>query len=305
MSMLPAGAGEGGAGFDPDRLDLDALERRYRDALGAGTSGDLDVVGYGEISLGFAWPPDEPTTVVKSMPVFTDLDRLRAYAALVAEYVGVLEGRGVPVLPTVVRWTAAPGGWRGWLLQPRCAPATVGPAVLAVGDGGQVLLEQVVGHVLAVVDDRVGLDAQVSNWVLTDGRVRYLDVGTPMLRDAAGADRLDVGILVTAVPAILRPMVQRLLAPGLLAVYHDPRRTILDVAGNLVRERLEGWIPRLLAVANPYLDPPLEADEVHRFYRGNARMYAALQAMRRLDRAWTVHVRHRPYPFLLPAHYQR
>lgn len=288
------------------QVDWERLEARYRRALDAGTPGDLPVVGYGEISLAFAWPPEDPRLVVRSLPVFRDRGRLQSYTDLVDEYVGTLRDRGVDVLPTVGHAVPVDGGWRGWLVQPRLPATTIGPEVLRRGGADAVaLLDAVVDHLVTVIDDRVGVDAQVSNWAVVDGRLRYLDVGTPMLRDDRGRDRLDVAILATAVPWAVRGLVVHVVAPGLLAPYHDARRTVLDTAGNLLRERLARWVPPLLDRAAPRLEHPVTVDEVRRFYRANAATYASLQAMRRLDRAWTRHVRHRPYPFLLPDHYER
>ena len=290
----------------PEALDWGRLEARYERALDEGTPGDLPVVGFGEISLAFGWPPEAPTVAVRSLPVFPDRDRLQAYTDLVAEYVGTLRERGVDVLPTHAWSVPVDGGWRGWLVQPLLPADTIGPAVLARGGpDADRLLTSVVEQAFEVIDDRVGIDAQVSNWALVDGRLRYLDVGTPMLRDAAGRDRLDVGILATAVPWALRGLVTSVVGPALLAPYHDPRRTLLDTAGNLLRERLPRWIPPMLELAAPRLERPVTLAEVRRFYRGNAATYASLQALRRADRAWSRRVRHRPYPFLLPDHYER
>ncbi|MDX1621542.1 MAG: DUF6206 family protein [Nitriliruptorales bacterium] len=167
------------------------------------------------------------------------------------------------------------------------------------------MLDEIVEVSLHAIGPHVGLDCQVSNWALVDGQVCYLDVGTPMLRDASGRDRLDIAILATSVPWVLRPLTVRVVGPQLLAPYHDPRRALLDAAGNLIRERLDRWIGPFLERANHRLDRELTAPEVHRFYRWNARTYAALQAVRKLDRAWQSRVRHRPYGFLLPEHIER
>jgi hypothetical protein len=293
-------------GFDPASVDVTALERRFRRALAEGHPGDLPVVGYGEISLAFGWPPEDPSTVVKSLPVFDDLGRLLAYADLVEEYVDALTDRGVDVVPSAVRGARVPGGWRGYLLQPRLPPTTLAPTVLSsAGPSADEVLERVVDRVTATVDTHVGLDAQLSNWALVDGRLRYLDVGTPMLRDDGGRDRLDIAVLATSMPWVLRGFVSHVVGPGILTPYHDPHLALLDAAGNLIRERLEAWLPRFLAVANRQLEHPLCEAQVRRFYRWNARLYTTLQALRRADRAWQLRVRHRPYPFLLPEHYER
>ncbi|MDX1621543.1 MAG: hypothetical protein R3320_11160 [Nitriliruptorales bacterium] len=119
--------------LDLGSVDLLALERRFQQALAAGDAGALPVVGYGEISVTFGWPPANPRIAVKSLPVFEDLDRLRAYAALVEGYIDRLRDRRVHVLPTAVRWSRAPGGWRGYLLQPLLPQGSIGPRVLAHG----------------------------------------------------------------------------------------------------------------------------------------------------------------------------
>lgn len=293
--------------FDPDAVDLVALDRAHMAALHRQRPDELPVVGYGEMSLAFAWPPDGPAVVAKSLPPFADRVRLRAYEALLQEYLEVLEARDVAVLPTTVRAVVDGGEYRAYVLQPWVAPERIGPRALAEADAerGDALLREVVANVLRASDERVGLDGQVSNWAAVDGRLHYLDVSTPMLRDGTGRDRLDVGPFVASAPWVLRWPVRRFVAPALLAPYHEPRRVLLDTAGNLLRERLARWLPVLLEHANPHLDEPLTIAEVQRFYRGNARTWSALQALRRADRAWQRHVRRRPYGFLLAPSYRR
>ena len=79
----------------------------------------------------------------------------------------------------------------------------------------------------------------------------------------------------------------------------------LDLTGNLLKERLEGWLPPFLDRFNAHLDEPLTEDEVRRHYRSDARLWSALLRIRRLDRAWRRRVRRRPYPFLLPGPIER
>jgi hypothetical protein len=302
----PAGVAGGTLTFDPDAVDLVGLDRAVRDAISSGQVGSLPVIGYGEISLAVAWPPTEPTVVAKSLPPFGDPARYEAFVDLLDEYLATLEARHVLPLPTAVR--AVPEGRRrrAYVLQPCVPAADVGPARLAVADqeAGTDLLRRIVAAVLRASDDRVGIDGQVSNWAVVDGELRFLDVSTPMLREG-GEDRLDTALFAEMVPWVTRWAVRRFVGPGLLSPYHDPRRVVLDTAGNLVRERLTGWIPVLLELANPHLDPPLTVEEVRRFYRGNARTWSLLQALRRADRGWQRRVRHREYPFLLPDSYRR
>jgi hypothetical protein len=305
--MTAAGTSVEDLGFRPDDVDLGELDRAFLAALRSGRPGGLPVVGFGEISIAFSWPPQQPTVVAKSLPPFPDARRLEHYVGVLDEYLAVLGQRGVETLPTAVRAVADGRRRRAYVLQPWAPPQTIGPAVLAEAAPaeGVAVLERIVAAVLRASDRTVGIDGQVSNWVVDRDQVRYLDVSTPMLRDERGRDRLDTALYVDAVPWCLRRPVDRFVAPELLSPYHDPRRVILDTAGNLVRERLTRWIPALLRVANPHLDPELTVDEVRRFYRGNARVWSTLQLLRRADRAWQHRVRRRQYPFLLPEAYRR
>jgi hypothetical protein len=305
LSGLPRS--ERDADFRPDEVDLVGLDRAFLEALRSGRPDHLPVVGHGEISVAFSWPPAHPTVVAKSLPPFADVERFAAYADLLDEYLATLSKRGVEPLPTAVRAIADGPRRRAYVLQPSIPSDAVVSAVLARSGPaeGESLLARIVDAVLLAADATVGIDAQVSNWVVPDGHLRFLDVSTPMLRDAAGRDRLDTALFVEEVPWLLRGPVNRFVAPELLSPYHDPRRVVLDAAGNLVREGLSGWVPTLLRIANPHLDRALTMDEVHRFYRANVRLWSTLQRLRRLGRWWQQRIRRRPYPFLLPdSHYR-
>ena len=293
--------------FAPGEIDLDRLDRAFRDALRNQRSHALRVVGYGEISVAFAWPPEHPSVVAKSLPPFADVRRYEAYVGLLHDYLEILADRGVNTVPTAVRAVTEGNRRRAYVFQPRIPPEAIGSAVLARADAeeGEALLAGIVANVLRSSDRDVGIDGQVSNWAATEGTLRYLDVSTPMLRGANRRDRLDTELFVDAVPWVLRQPVNRYVAPELLSPYHEPRRVVLDAAGNLLRERLARWIPLLLRIANPYLDRPLTVHEVRRFYRGNARMWTTLQSLRRADRWWQTRIRRREYPFLLPESYRR
>jgi hypothetical protein len=304
---MSGASAEPGIEFRPDTVDLDELDRAFLAALRRGRPDTLPVVGFGEISLVFGWPRERPTVVAKSLPPFPDPHRFERYVEVLDDYLGVLRRRGVDTLPTAVRAVADGRRRRAYVLQPWVPGHAVAPAVLARSEpeAGERLLAAVVERVLRASDERVGIDGQVSNWVVVGGRLHYLDVSTPMLRDADGRDRLDTALFVGAVPWLLRRPVDRFVAPELLSPYHEPRRVLLDTAGNLLRERLPRWIPPLLRLANPHLDRPLTTEEVRRFYRGNARLWSTLQALRRADRAWQRTVRRRTYPYLLPDRYRR
>jgi hypothetical protein len=298
---------EGGVPFDAEGVDVERLDRRFLAEVRGEAESPLPIVGYGEVSVTFAWPPEDPGYAVKCLPPFDSEQRLEHYVRLLEDYVEELRCRGIDVVPTAVRTAGDATGWRGYCVQPLLDTATVVPAVLAASPRASVrnLLERIVATTAATVDDHVGLDCQASNWAWADGGLRYLDVTTPMLRDADGRDRLDVAPLIGSLPWLLRGAVGRWVVPGLLAPYHDLRAGLLDLAGNLHRHHLADLVPLLLDVANPRISPPLSEGEVARFYRRNARTWGTLQRLRRMDRAWQRHVRGRTYPYLMPRTYER
>jgi hypothetical protein len=126
-----------------------------------------------------------------------------------------------------------------------------------------------------------------------------------MLWSPEGRALLDVDLLVRSVPWLLRGPIKRFLAPRILDGYRILRSVYLDLCGNLVKQGLESWLPAFLEQANGHLDEPISPAEVHRYYRSDARLWALLLRIRRLDRAWQRRVRRRPYPFLLPREIER
>ena len=80
---------------------------------------------------------------------------------------------------------------------------------------------------------------------------------------------------------------------------------VLDLLGNLWKERRDELVDTAIAVANETARPPFTRAEVDDFYRSNARLWEMLMWLRRMDRWWTRRVRRRTYPFLLPSHISR
>ena len=248
-------------------------------------------------------PRDRPTVACKRLPVFPDQQSATAWGALIGEYVDELGRRGVHAVPWQWRTTpAAGGGVSGWVLQPVLEASALATNLLGEQpDAAAGVFGSILDAVADVVDDRVGLDAQLSNWAMIDRELVYFDVTTPLLRDGTGRSRMDLRVLDRHVAGTaLRPAVRRFVAPGIVAAYHRPRDVAVDLVGNLLKERLDHLVPVAIAVANERLGPPIELDEVRRWYRSDARTWEVLLRLRRADRWWQQRVRRRTYPFLLP-----
>ncbi len=306
---LSGGAiGRGALGLP--REELEAAEARFRAALERGDAGDLEVLGYGEISTVVAVEAAAGRFALKRLPPFDSAGRFAAYRALFDEYLERLGSTGVEVVPSALRSLAAPeGGTVAYCVQPALDPERLGPRILERCDptAAGELYEELLGRVLGAVSPQVGLDGQLSNWARIDGGWRYLDVTTPLLRDRSGSDRIDAELFLAALPGLLRGLVRRFLLRSITDVYFDRRQVVLDFLGNLVKERLAEHVPAGIEVANRLLGPgaPVTVDEVRRYYARDARLWALLLGLRRADRWWQLRVRRRPYPFLLPGKIER
>lgn len=287
--------------------ELGSLEGTVAQALARGDASDLRVLGYGEISLVLGWPATEPRWACKRLPPFPSAEAADAYAGTFDRYLEQLRLRGVRVLDSDVRRVPlAEGTVAVYCTQPVLPADTLATNVLRADPGrAESVLAEIVDHILAATDARVGLDAQLSNWAEAEGGLVYIDVTTPLLRGPDGRNELDTDLFLASLPWILRGVVKRFVIPDVIERYHQPRTVILDLAANLIKEHLARHIPAVLGAAGDRIDPPLLEDEVRADYRSDARTWAAIQAMRRADRLWQQRVRRRPYPFMLPQRIDR
>jgi hypothetical protein len=288
--------------------DLAALDAAMTRAFATGDASGLEVLGYGEISTVVGCMSGGRRWACKRLPPFpatADADR---YAALFQEYLATLAARGVRALPSVLQRLDRGGGTVViYCVQPLQPAAQLAVQVLERSDpaGARALFETVLERIVAAVTPQVGLDGQLSNWVVEGDDVLLLDVTTPMLKDAAGRNRLDMDLFIAAVPAPARPLFRRYVVPSVIDKYHDPRGVTLDLLANLIKDGLDGYIEPFLVLANRRLSPPLDVAEVRRYYAGDARVWTAWQALRRCDRFVRTRLLGRPYPFLLPGRIER
>jgi hypothetical protein len=124
------------------------------------------------------------------------------------------------------------------------------------------------------------------------------------MRDDDGRSRLDADLVLASIPWALRGIIKRFVLADIIDKYHQPRGVVLDLLGNLIKEKLEELVDPFIASANRRLDP-LTSEEVRRYYADDARTWALLQRLRQMDRAWHRRVRRRPYAFLLPGQIDR
>jgi hypothetical protein len=162
---------------------LVAVEDAVQQALASGREDHLRVLGHGEMSLVVGWPTADPVMACKRLPVFPSTAAAECYQDVFYRYLARLQARGLHVVPSSLNFLdPGPDGSRvGYVVQPVLPAGSLGPALLraATPDPEHPLLTAVIAGVLRTVDARTGLDAQISNWSMTDESARYLDVTTP------------------------------------------------------------------------------------------------------------------------------
>lgn len=291
----------------PDSL-LQDLDGRIRHALVTGDESKIEVLGYGEISCTIRLDDGEGAWACKRLPPFATRGAFDRYAAVFADYLEALESRGVHVVPSTLRTVSAEDAIIAYCVQPVLDASRLLPTVLraASREEGEHHITALFENIERAVGDGVGLDAQISNWVVEpDGSLGYLDVTTPLLRDAEGRERLETDVFLASLPWALRGIVKTFLLKGIVDKYHDPRGVTMDVLGNLHKERLTDVLDAWLELANERVSPPITRKEVDAYYNDDARTWALLLSLRRIDRKWQMGVRGRTYPFLLPGPVER
>lgn len=264
---------------------------------------DLDIIGYGEISTVLRVEGTDGPVAAKRLPMMSRT-QFTTYDKTLADYLDDLRARGVRPVDSVVR-AVGDDPVAPYCIQPLQPLLLVDELHSADGVTIDRRVNQLVDAIVGVVDDWVGLDGQVSNWAVDGDHLTYIDVTTPLLRDASGSERLDVGLFIASLPWALRGAVDRFLLTEILSHYYDPRAVLLDLAGNLHKERLTAIIPRFLEAANRVVSPMITEGEAAKYYRSDAWMWEFLLRIRKADRAWQQRVRRRRYPFLLPGRIER
>jgi len=284
-------------------LDIEALDRAVENALRSADTSGLEIIGAGEITLVVGWrAADGSPYACKRLPVFDDERRYDSYRRCFDTYLEALAARGTRIVDSRLEPVRRPDGRViAYCTQPVLDARTLAPILRDADDeAGSRLLEAIVDQVGVTVDERLGVDAQLSNWAQDDGDLLYLDVTTPLMRDEHGEEQLDTDVFLAALPWALRGVVRRFVLGDILEGYYEPRGVLLDLAGNLHKERLVRWIPALLQTANERFDLDLTAEEIARYYRRDALIWEALLRLRRVDRVWQQKVRGRTYPYLIP-----
>jgi hypothetical protein len=285
--------------------ELAALEDEVQRALASGDRSGLDLRGFGVTSVVLAAPIEAPRVACKRVPPFKDRAAFDRYREVVMRNIDEFRDAGVDVIDTDVRLIEHGGRLVGFVVQPLLDGAMLGEALLkdAEPTATHPLVTAIIGHVLSATADGRGLDAQLGNWAVVDGRVVYLDVTTPFLFDQHGELVMDLDVFLEAGPPVLRPIYRRQL-PATMKRWVDPRYARLDLVGNLYKLDLDDWVGPIIAATAGPVDPPLTVAEARRYYGGEVTTWSMLHRALRGYEWWQRRVRRTtPSMFVPPPDY--
>jgi hypothetical protein len=291
------------------------------------------VLGYGEMSTVLTIDGGDPNLVYKRMPMFQRAEELQPYMDLYNSYLNRMQYAGVHVVPAAIT-AVQPSGERPvvYIIQERLDSGSLANQAL------HTLSEEDIGRLFEAILEaagriftynatneegiELGLDAQMSNWAIAayDPAQRslpatvdltYLDTSSPLMR-RGGEHLLDPELFLRSAPSFLRPVLRYLYVDDVLNRYFDQRQIIVDVLGNLYKEKRADVLPDLVQRANEFLAgldgasglAPIEESDVARYYQEDARIWTIYLGARRLDRR--LHrLLGKPYPYILPGHIDR
>ncbi|MFJ2261657.1 DUF6206 family protein [Streptomyces sp. NPDC087844] len=294
--------------FTVPHVELAQLEDRVQAALRTMDDSALDVLGYGEVSLVLRLESGDGVFACKRLPVFPDRGRFERYEEGLREYLRRLADNGLDVADTGLWHTRLPSGRiTAYCVQRELPPHRLCSRLLHTEDDIWVkdFFSRFLDRVERAVEPTLGLDAQADNWVDVGGELVYIDVTTPLMRDARNRERLDVRLFFSSLPWVLRDAVRISMTKSIFDKFYETRGVLLDFLGNLHKERLHELVPAFLEQANARLSRPITAEEVAAYYRDDARMWELIQRLRQADRFWHHRIRRRTYPFLLPPRVER
>lgn len=308
----------------------------YREKAG------LRIIGYGEISTvmdvdkgsfideNFQLKKVDSTRWIwKKMPPFPDMDQVREYGRVYREYREILVNDiGITVPPQMLSYFQESDRVTVYAGQERADPALIGNTLVkSLGEGDArtlfalVLWELLKVHRFNSSGGRVsvGLDGQLSNWVLAPGTpgaiapgdsLIYIDTSSPLYR-IEGKEQLNTDLFIKNAPSFLRLLIRIFFLKEVVGRYYDMRSVIVDLIANLHKEKRADLIDGFIDAANGFMnetglsDKPLTREEIDKYYSGDAFIWRFFQFSRRVDKFIIEKILRRKYHYRLPEKIER
>jgi len=182
----------------------------------------IKILGFGEISLVFEIIGDPEQLAYKRIPIFDNEKQVRRHVWAYNEYCRILEKEIGLILPNhnVIWFLDDNGKIQFYSIQAKIDPESVGNKIIhqVSDDEVELLILLVLREIKKVwainkekADIEVGLDGQISNFVLMDydsknpavnenSKLLYLDTSTPMLRKS-GVESMEAELFLNSTPS--------------------------------------------------------------------------------------------------------
>jgi len=292
------------------------------------------VLGYGEISTVFEIQAEGMTGMAfKRMSIFKDTEELSEYLETYQEYNRLLEEIGIQLPPhghAVL--TDGSGSPIFYIIQQKVPASSLGNQLIHTlpRDHILILIRNLLIHLQKLwryngrqLDRELGIDGQISNWVLDDFDAEtarlgsnisfsYIDTSTPFLR-IEGVEQMDTELFLRSAPRFLAWILRLFFVDDVVGRYYDFRKVIVDLLANFYKEDKSELIPDLIITANDFLAGEagdlgiklIDEDELRTYYREDAFIWRLYLNMRRLDRFICTKILRREYAYILPGKIER
>ncbi len=294
----------------------------------------IKILGFGEMSLVFEIIGDPEHLAYKRIPIFDNEKQVRRHVWAYNEYCRILEKQIGLILPEhqVIWFLDNKGKIQFYSVQAKIDPESVGNKIIhQVSDDEVEILVLLVLREFKKVwtlnkqkeDIEIGLDGQISNFVLIDydaknpfvnenSRLLYLDTSTPFLRKNS-VEAMEAELFLNSTPSFLRFLIKAFFIQDVLDRYYDLRLVIIDLLANFFKEQLPKIIPRLIKRVNKFLKEeasefeldPITFIEVQKYYKSDKLIWVIFQNARRIDRYIKTKLLKKTYDFYLPEKIKR
>ena len=294
----------------------------------------IKILGFGEISLVFEIIGDPEQLADKRIPIFENKKQVRRHIWAYNEYCRILEKDIGLILPEhkVIWFLDDKEKIQFYSVQAKIDSESVCNKIIHhISDYEvEILVLLVLRELKKVwtlnkekVDIEVGLDGQISNFVLLDydsksptvnenSKLLYLDTSTPMLRKN-GVETMDAELFLNSTPSFLRFLIKAFFVQDVLDRYYDLKLVIIDLLANFFKDQMPKIIPRLIKRVNQFLNE--EASEfkiekitladVQKYYKSDKMIWVIFQNARRIDRYIKTRLLKKTYDFYLPEKIKR
>ena len=124
---------------------------------------------------------------------------------------------------------------------------------------------------------------------------------------------LNAELFLKSTPPGLRWIARKFFLQDVLDRYNDLHLVLVDIIGNLYKEKREDLIPDLVDFTNEYIErnlsdlavKKLTLDEVRKYYKEDAFIWSFYLTARKIDRFIKTRILGKRYEFILPGKIER